>query len=158
MFQKIITLGGGLTAFALAALRFYEFDRDRRPKLDTSVTLTSDEGFGNTIILLNSSKVPANIYNYSLAWVRPHFLHRYISSFRKVDHEEFPLGPHDNCNITVAAYSQYSLHFTDENHFEWGIQLKHNVYLKLWMIGRRRPLWLRITGPIEGVFIKGNKP
>lgn len=158
MLQEIISLGGAITAFTLAGLRIYEFFRDRRPKLDTSVTLTSHPSFGNTVTLLNSSKVPAGIYRYTLAWVHPHPLHRYSSMFRKVAHEESPLGPHDNCNITVPAHSQYSIQFTDQDHFDWGVKLKHHIYLKLWVVGKRKPLWFRLASPIEGIFVKGERP
>jgi hypothetical protein len=110
------------------------------------VELTGDEDIGNTIRITNTSKVPANIYYFELVWVKPHRSHRLVPLFRKAEMDESPLE-HQGCNITVEPYSQYPLTFTQSYHFDWGIKLKHHIYLKLWIIGRRSPKWLWVTGP-----------
>ena len=142
------TVGGWSMAFVMMLIRAYEFYRDRRPKLSLVVSLTSAQEEGNTITLLNASKVPANLWNYSLAWVKPGFFRRHIPLLRRVEHEESPFD-FENCNITVEPYAQCSLNFSEGDHFSWGHKMTHDIYLKLWMVGRRShsPKWLWVTGP-----------
>jgi hypothetical protein len=47
--------------------------------------------------------------------------------------------------------------FREENHFDWGVSLKQDIYLKLWLVGRASPVWLWITGP-EKVSDIAHKP
>jgi hypothetical protein len=56
-----LSIVGTSVALVLAAIRVCEFFRDRRPKLSVVARLTSYEVEGNDLILLNSSKVPANL-------------------------------------------------------------------------------------------------
>lgn len=135
-------------AHILALVRVYEFVRDRRPKLSLTPLLTSDSDMGNTLLLLNSSKVPANIYSYSLVWVKAGVFSAYTPFLSKVVREEFPLEA-EFSNMTVPAHSQYQLLFRELDWFEWGCKLKYELYLKVRIVGRRRPLWLWVTGPIQ---------
>ena len=83
-----LTIGGAITAYVLAALRAVEFFQDRRPRLTIVTSLTSDHEIGNTVTLLNASKVPANIWHFSLVWVKPGTLQKYFRIFRKAEREE----------------------------------------------------------------------
>ena len=133
-------------ATVLGLLRCFEFFQDRRLKLHRVVQLTSGEDVGNVIRVTNASKVPANVCYYELVWVKPHPLHRLAPLFRKVEMEEPPVE-YDGCDITIEPYSQYALTFTEAYHFDWGKRLKHHIYLKLWIVGRRFQKWMWITGP-----------
>jgi hypothetical protein len=122
----------------LALLRIYEFIVDRRPKLTAITSLATLPEIGNTITLLNASKIPANIWYFELVWTEAGRLQKYFKLFRKVVSEDSPLD-HEGCNITVPPHSQYSLEFCEADHFTWGPKLKHDIYLKVWMVGRRLP-------------------
>lgn len=158
MLQVALTTIGSLVAFGLAGLRLYEFVRDRRPRISAHTILRSLPDMGNTITLLNSGKVPAGIYNFTLVWVEPHWTNWLGSRFRRVNNEESMIGFDQTCDITVDPYSQYSLEFSENDHFDWGGDLESDIYLKLWVVGRRKPLWLWITGPVSRVFARSNDP
>jgi hypothetical protein len=61
-----LSIVGTSVAVVLAVVRGYEFFRDRRPKLSVVARLTSCEEEGHNLILLNNSKVLANIYWFDL--------------------------------------------------------------------------------------------
>ena len=130
----------------LALVRLYEFVRDRSPHLSAITRLTSDPDIGNEVTLLNASKVPANIYHYDLVRAHRSPLGKNWRIGRKVVGVEFDLEG-DNVHVTVDAYSQTIIPFTGQDHFDWGGALKHDLYIRLWMVGRHRPLWLWVTGP-----------
>ena len=130
----------------LAAIRIFELVDSRRPKLSVVTSLTSDPEIGNTITILNASNVPANIWYFELAYVEPGRCQRYIPLLRKTVSEESPLD-HESCNITVPPHGQHSLDFSDGDHFNWGPSIKCDIYLKIWMVGRRSQTWFWITGP-----------
>jgi hypothetical protein len=47
----------------------------------------------------------------------------------------------------IAPHSTHPLGFKEEYHFDWGVRLKQDIYLRLWLVGRNGPIWLWITGP-----------
>jgi hypothetical protein len=51
------------------------------------------------------------------------------------------------CDITVPPHGQRTLNFSEGDYFAWGASLKFDLYLRLWLVGRRFPLWLWVTGP-----------
>jgi hypothetical protein len=133
-------------SLVLAGVRIYEFADERRSKLRILSSLTSLSEIGNTITLLNASKTPINIWSYGLAWVKPTIFSRYLAFCRKPEEEMSPFD-YDGCNITVEPHSQSSITFADADHFDWGSKLKYDIYLKLWTVGRRSPVWFFVTGP-----------
>ena len=141
-----LSIASAALAAALAVLRAYEFFRDRRPSLKAVVSFVSDPDIGHTVALLNSSKVPANIWNFSLVHAEPGALGRRFGWLRRIDSEEFPLE-FEFADITVPPYAQASLEFRERHYFAWGSSQQQDIYLKLWLVGRRKPLWFRLTGP-----------
>jgi hypothetical protein len=135
-----------LVSGVLALIRIYEFFQDRRARLKLLVSLTGSEQIGNTLTLLNSSKVPANIYYVSLVWIEPTFLSRYLRFFRKIVTQE-TFSDHDYLNITVPPHGQQEFNYSEQYHFDWGQSLKHDIYLKVWLTGWRFPKWFFVTGP-----------
>jgi hypothetical protein len=148
MDQATVTLSlsivGTSVALVLAAIRVCEFFRDRRPKLSVVARLTSCEVEGNDMIVLNNSKVPANIYYFDLVWAKQGFLGKNVGLGRRFLNEQDPLGG-DPCDITVPPHQQYSLNFSEQNHFGW--RSEDDLYLRLSLVGRRSPLWLWVSGP-----------
>jgi hypothetical protein len=135
-------------SIALALLRTYEFYSDRRRKIETNVRLTGSEDIGNTIVLLNKSKTPVTISCFDLIWVKRRKLFGIPIPFtRRIVNEDSPVDPPDGYDQTIPPHDVHHLVFREGDHFEWGIKLKETIYLRLWLHGRRRPLWLHVTGP-----------
>ena len=111
-----LSIVGTSVALVLAAIRVCEFFRDRRPKLSVVARLTSYEVEGNDLILLNTSKVTANIYYFDLVWAKRSFLGKNVGLGRRLMRERDP-PEGDTCDITVPPHQQYSLNFREENHF-----------------------------------------
>jgi hypothetical protein len=78
-----LSIVGTSVASVLAAIRGYEFFRDRRPRLSVVTRLTTSEQEGNDLILLNNSRVPANIYYFDLVWAKPGFLGKNVGLGRR---------------------------------------------------------------------------
>jgi hypothetical protein len=102
--------------------------------------LTTSYIFGgpNEIIIENTSLIPALITYWELVWVHRRFGR---SIFERM--EDYPDVGY--CNIIVPAYSRYVMSVTDEMHLQSELD-GHSValYLKIYLAGRKRPLWLRV--------------
>jgi hypothetical protein len=132
----------------LAALKAYEVYSDRRRKIEANVRLTSSEEIGNTIVLLNKSKNPVTISYFDLVWTeRRRVLGIPIPFTHKIVAEESPVDPPDGYDEQIPSHGVHHLVFTEQNHFDWGTSLKQAIYLRLWLHGRKQPLWLYVTGP-----------
>jgi hypothetical protein len=138
-FEQWATRIGALTGFIAFLFRAVEFYLDRRPRLNVEAALTGDPAIGNTILVLNSSKVPTNIYSYSLEALPPTWLNRRFQRFTGWENVEFSLEA-DTANIPVPAHGQAALHFREQDHFYWGARRKDDLYLRLWIVGRGRSL------------------
>jgi hypothetical protein len=134
----LLTQIGAITGFIAFVLKVWEFYRDRRPALTVQKWLTSDPDRGNTLLILNSSKVLATIYSYSLEGVPRTFGSRVWPRF-KGHNIEFHLEDR-HANIIVPAYGQYALEFREQDHFDWSMRRKTDLYLRLWIVGRSRSL------------------
>ena len=146
MDQGKIALVALVISVLLAVVRIYEFARSRWWRgLSVKSALTSLPEIGNDVIILNASATPANIYYFDLVWV-PRSLGFRMRIFRKIVRDESPLEA-DYCNITVSPHGQATLPFSEADHFAWGVRLKEDIYLRLWLVGRRKPVWFWITGP-----------
>jgi hypothetical protein len=127
----------GLAAFVFRACEFY---RDRRPSLRVVSSLTGDATVGNTVTILNSSKVGTSIYYLTLEALPPTRLNRLWPRFPDgFAHKEFDLED-GFANIDVPAYGQASLPFTDDDHFAWGVSRTTDLYLRIWTTARRWPI------------------
>ena len=137
---------GAYVALILAVFKVAEFFRDRKPKVSVIRMLRGISDLGHDLLLTNASKVPATIYYYELIWLEPSILTKCFGFRRKHVGYEFSLE--DNlCDISIDGYSHYMLNFSDEHHFDWGPNIKKDLYLVISMVGRPRPLWLWIAGP-----------
>ena len=143
-----LSIIGTSTAFVLALIKCYEFYTGRRPSIKATVRLTSSEEVGNTIVLLNKSSIPATIAYFDLAWVeRRSLLGCPVPFTWKVVSDESPIEPEYGYDQTIPPHATHHLSFTEGDHFYWGVQLKQDIYLRLWLLGRNSPIWFWITGP-----------
>jgi hypothetical protein len=143
-----LSIAGFATSAVLAAIKGYEFYSARRVVFTADARLTSSEDIGNTIVLLNKSSIPATISYFELAWTEQRLVFGWKIPFtRRVLETDSPLEPPDGYDETVPPHMTHSLWFGEESHFDWGPDLKQDIYLKLWLVGRTSPIWLWITGP-----------
>jgi hypothetical protein len=144
-----LTRIGAFTGFLAFLLKLWEFYRDRRPSLWLTYSFSSDPDTGNTLVILNSSKVGTSIWGYSLVAVPNTLLNRLwprLSRARvEVMHEEVSGG--DPVDIEVPPYGQATIRFVGEYHFDWSYSRTTNLYLRLWTTSRRRPISLFVVGP-----------
>jgi len=141
-----VTTFGAYVALGLAGLKVLEFFRDRKPTLSVEPLLRGSVELGNDLLIMNSSKVPAHVYYYELIWVTPKFLTRRFGLRRKEVSYEFSLED-NTADITIDGYSLETLNFSDDEHFNWGDDVENDLYLKVSIVGRKKPLWFWITGP-----------
>lgn len=139
------TVGLALSCI-LGAIRIYEFFRGRQLGLSIKTQLTSNPEIGNTVLLLNSSANPINIYCFNLVWLERDWLRWAPAPWRRISSTDSPLD-FEYCDITVPPRGQHSLLFGESYHFHWGVRLRHDIYLQLWLVGRRRPVWFHVTSP-----------
>ena len=100
--------------------------------------MSTDPKIGNTISLRNASKVPANIYYYTLESQPRTWLHRLRPRFGKPVRIEFNAQA-TTVDVTVPAYGQAKLFFVDKTYFEW-VDRKDDLYLRLWIVGLSKPI------------------
>ena len=138
-----ITLGiwSALLSTSLAGIKLAEVWRDR-VRLSTSYEFSIPGYGGNKIIIENPSKLPVMISYWELLWQRRRFLKWEVTGGK------FPNEGY--CNITIGAHSRHTLTFEGEDYFEWSgasIITKGQLYLKLYVIGRNRPILLKVYNP-----------
>jgi hypothetical protein len=140
-----LSIVGTTVAVILAIIKGYEFFSGLWPRITAEPRLTSSEEVGNTIVLLNKSSIPANISFFDLAWVERQTLFGWTIPFTwKVVSKESPIEPSIGYDAMIPPHATHSLSFTEQDHFDWGANLKQDIYLRLWLIGRNSPIWLLI--------------
>src|SRR5262245_39749628 len=140
-----VTRTGALAGFVAFVFRAWEFFRDRRPNLRLTWLFTTDPDVGNTLIILNSSKVGTSIYHYSLESLPKTRLNRLWRRFPKGYHH-VEASSDEPVKIDVPAYGQVSMQFANDEHFNWGASRTDDLYLRLWTTSRRRPITLFVVG------------
>lgn len=131
----------GFIAFLFKAVEFCRDWRDRRPHLRIRYSFTSNPYRGNTILILNSSKVGTTIHSYSLealprSWMRRSGWWRRFSAGCK--YVEFDLEDRHS-KVEVPAYGQAAIPFAEADHFQWGVKRVDDLYLRIWTSTRDRP-------------------
>ena len=116
--------------------------------MKSEATLTSSEEIGNTIKILNASAIPVTISYFELAWTERRKVFGIPIPFtRKEVSTDSPIDPPDSYDALVLPHQTITLNFSDKYRFDWGKDLKHDIYLKVWLVGQGGPKWLWITGP-----------
>ena len=152
MDKQDVTFWLSIASFAisgvLASIKLVEFFSANRVHIKADVALTSLSELGSTVTLLNDSEIPITISYFELAWTNKRKLFGLISipGTRKVDFTDSPIDPPDGYSALIAPHETHSLPFTGDHHFDWGMELAHNIYLKVWIVGHDDPFWLWVTG------------
>lgn len=141
-----LTRFGALTGFVAFVFKVWEFYRDRRPSLRISRSLISDPDRGNTISILNSSKVGTSIHYYQLEALPKSWLNRLWPRFSQGgSHIEFSLDER-TANIAVPPHGHANILFEGQDHFNWGISRTDDLYLPIWTASRDRPYTFFVVG------------
>jgi hypothetical protein len=143
-----LSLWGSATSSILALMKGWEFYRAHRHTLVAHRRLNSDPERGNEIVILNKSDVPVTIAYFDLAWTeRRKVLGVPVPFTRRVVSTDSPIDGSEGYDAHVPPHTTHILGFRDEYHFDWGARIKHAIYLRVWVAGRRRPIWLWVVGP-----------
>jgi len=150
-----LTQIGALTGFIAFLIKLYEFRRDhydRYPKLRVSAALTSDPRMGNTVVILNASKVPTSIYNYSLLapvkswnWLSRNRLWQWFRGERFWRGAEIEFSYEwASVKIAIPAHGQTDLDFSEGDYFQ-SFGRKRDLYLQIYTSAREAPYHFRVA-------------
>lgn len=135
---------GAFTGFITFMFKVFEFWRDygdRAPRLRTNTTFTGDFERGNTVLILNSSKVGTTINDYTLDALPPRWWSR-VGLWRRfgagLSTSEFHLEDR-GCEIVVPGHGHAPISFAYQDHFIWGARRKDDLYLRIWTSARDTP-------------------
>ena len=133
-----LSIWGATVASGLAGLRVWEVWQERA-RLSVTCSFSSDPRTGHEIIIQNPSTTPFMISYWELLWVTREFCRR------KTVYGMFPNEGY--CDITVGGHSRHILRFQGAEYFPWRTEdaIRGKIYLKLYIVGRRRPLWLYVN-------------
>jgi hypothetical protein len=125
---------------ALPCIKIWEVWRDRL-RLTTSYDFAAPGQGGYKIIIENPSKTPVMISYWELLWRKGSYVNSETTSGR------FPNEGY--CEITIPAHGRHVLEFDGDEYFErgWASIAKGKLYLKLYVVGRRWGLMLKVYDP-----------
>ena len=111
--------------------------------------LTSHPQLGHTITILNASEIPITIAYYEIVWTEKRKLFGLIPVpfTRKVTSVDSPIDPPDGYSALIDSHQTHQIHLVEDYQFDWGAELKHGVWLRVWLVGHDKPFWLHLTGP-----------
>ncbi|WP_316235305.1 MULTISPECIES: hypothetical protein [unclassified Bradyrhizobium] len=137
----ILAIWASVVSTMLAGIKILEMWRDRR-RLTTSYNFAAPGHGGNKITIENPSKTPVMISYWELLWVKRHHLKIETTGGRFPTDEGY-------CSITIPEHGRHILTFDDAEYFDWGHSTtnKRKLYLKLHIVGRRKPLTLSVYDP-----------
>lgn len=137
----ILAIWASLVSTMLAGIKILEVWRDRL-QLTTSRNFAAPGHGGNEIIIENPSKTPVMISYWELLWIKQRHLRKETTGGRFPPDEGY-------CSITILGHGRHVLTFDDAEYFDWGQSTtsKGKLYLKLHIVGRRRPLTLQVYDP-----------
>lgn len=130
---------GAVVATTLAGIRIYEVIGNR-PRLEADSSFSSSSDGANTIVICNTGTTPALVNYWELTWARRHYCWTVLDRFQEL--------PEDGrCDITIPSHGRATLTFRYQRWFPItreieGRQVK--LYLKLFLAGRRRCIWLQV--------------
>jgi hypothetical protein len=151
MKEQEVTFWISIASFALsgilAIIKLVEFFSTNKIRIKADVALTGLPEIGNTITLLNDSEIPITVAYFELAWTDKRKLFGVRIPFtRKTGATESPIEPTDGYSELIPPHETHALTFRNEYHFDWGMTLGHDIYLKVWLVGHDNPYWLWVTG------------
>ncbi len=121
--------GAGLSTL-LALVKIAELWRDRF-RLEISYSFTGDETIGNEVLIRNVTDRSLILAYWELLYCSGRRPFRHFLPLQGAEHDE---GDH-----VIPAFSSYSLRFSEENYFDWGVSaLKGRaIFIRLHIAGRR---------------------
>jgi hypothetical protein len=134
---------GALLSTVLAAIRIWELAR-KGPKLAVRYHFTSLPEEGHTITIENFSETPAMISYWQLVWAT-----RRRGGYIEKQKAASPDARHEIKTITILPHETHAMRFADEDYFGWGIATRPmgQLYLKLFVPGRKKPRWMFVYDP-----------
>lgn len=152
MVEKDITFWlsvfGAAISFILACIKIYEFASARLLRLKVSTNLTSSDEIGSTLTLVNASSVAAHIGYHDLAWVQPYSVFGLkVPWLGKVTDEiQVIEEPWEASVDTLPPNGSTEFSYTHAfNPYGDGQIAQRRLYLRLYMVGDKRPTWIRIA-------------
>ena len=138
--STILAIWGAILSTGLVGMKILEIWRER-PRLSTSYSFASPGWGDNEIIIENPSKTPVIISYWELLWLKRRYLRL------QTNHGTFPNEGY--CNITIGAHSRHTLVFSEQEYFDAHQTTADfgNIYLRLHVVGRRKPILLKVYEP-----------
>jgi hypothetical protein len=121
--------GAGLSTF-LALIKIWEIWLNRF-RIDVSHNFTSLPDVGNEIFIRNLTGYPVLLSHWELLWLSGKWWPRRV---------EAPLQSSEESGDTrIDPHSSITLHFVDQNHFDWGVEALsgRKIAIRLFFAGRR---------------------
>ena len=136
----ILSVWAAILSTVLAAIKLWEM-WSTRMRLRTSFSFTGDPQRGNEITIQNPTDTPVMINYWELLWRK-----RFRLKSTTVDGIFPEVG---YCDITVGQHASHYFEFRDDKHFDWGRSTtsKGWLYLRLHVVGRRKPVTLMVYDP-----------
>jgi hypothetical protein len=123
---------GAILSTALGVIRVIEY-LSTRAKLELSPILRSDEELGHDILIKNNSTVPVTIHYMDV--VRANKAYDESSMLHLVHFDD------NHILFKIEPRGAHSVTFSENEYFP---TKKGPIFLRLWIVGRKKPLWLRI--------------
>ena len=106
-----LAIWGCIVSSVLASIKIYETYHSRKRLLIKGYSFTSSYEEGNAITLSNPSSTPFMIDCFRLFWVG-------IKGMTDIEPVELWEDYGWNCNIVIPPYSNHTLEFCNESHFQ----------------------------------------
>ena len=104
-------------------------------RLEINRSLTGSAEFGNKVKITNLSDTPITINYYRLVFIKRTGVFGW--SKKEVDEKVMDI---DSDGFKVDSHSSVTLHFINEDHFDWGNQVTYydEIYLHLYIAGKKQ--------------------
>jgi hypothetical protein len=137
--NSILAIWGAGLSSILAFVKFWEIWKTRA-RIEVSHSFTTNQEFGNNVIIRNLSATPINITYWELLWCRSRFFCR--KSQVEISSDEL------SEDTKLPGYSSRKLNFSGADHFNWTPAFlgKNKIYLRLYIAGKLRPVFKKVYG------------
>lgn len=137
--SDLIAGWAAILSTALAAIKVWEVFQDR-PHLQTSYSFSGSPDHENLIVIINSGSTPALVGYWELTWAQRYW---FWTRFERLEEA----ADDGRCDMTIPAHDRVRLIFQEQNWFPTRDKIGGRpvgLYLKLYLAGRRRCLWLKV--------------
>jgi len=129
---------------ATAGIGVFKFLSEFHHHLSTQMMWrVNHDGQDHELLIMNGGSGTVGVYYYSLDWMQPSPLGKWCPIGRKELRNE--LGSEDEfADFAIPANGKHVWHFDDEHAIGRRPSDKAVLCLRLWLVGRNRPVWLWI--------------